>query len=190
MSTRVAVLGATGVYGRHLIPRLISAGYRVRALVRNPASAVVAQQCGAETVAADIFDEASLRAGLGNCDVAMNLATSLPSPTSRTGDFAANDRLRREGVPIFLRACQAAGVHKVLQQSIAMTHAGSGDHYWRLVTRVACYANTEQRRRHQLSGALGVGYLGVVDRYDVVSTMFLEQIFGAVTLRRIVDVYG
>jgi len=36
MSMRIAVLGATGVYGRHLVPRLIAAGYGVRALVRRP----------------------------------------------------------------------------------------------------------------------------------------------------------
>jgi uncharacterized protein YbjT (DUF2867 family) len=36
MSVHIAVLGATGVYGRHLVPRLIAAGYRVRALVRRP----------------------------------------------------------------------------------------------------------------------------------------------------------
>jgi len=37
MTSTVAVLGATGVYGRHLVPRLAAAGYRVRALVRAPA---------------------------------------------------------------------------------------------------------------------------------------------------------
>ena len=124
---RIAVLGATGVYGRHLVPRLIADGYRVRALARNPAGAFIARQCGAEVAAADIFDDASLRTGLADCDVAINLATSLPSPTSRGGDYAANDRLRREGVPIFVRACRAAGVARVLQQSIAMTHAGGGE---------------------------------------------------------------
>ena len=36
MTSTVAVLGATGVYGRHLVPRLAAAGYRVRALVRAP----------------------------------------------------------------------------------------------------------------------------------------------------------
>ena len=43
----VAVLGANGVYARHLIPRLAAAGYRVRALVRRPEAASVATACGA-----------------------------------------------------------------------------------------------------------------------------------------------
>jgi len=127
MNTRIAVLGATGVYGRHLLPPLTAAGYRVRALVRRPAAAAVAAACGAELAEADIFDEASLRAGLAGCEVAINLATSLPTPASRGGDFAKNDQLRREGTPIFVRACRAVGVSRILQQSIAMTHAGGGD---------------------------------------------------------------
>jgi nucleoside-diphosphate-sugar epimerase len=127
MSMRIAVLGATGVYGRHLVPRLIAAGYRVRALVRRPETAVLAGACGAELAAADIFDEGSLRAGLAGCDIAINLATSLPNPSRQGGDYAKNDELRRAGTPIFVRACRATGVSKVVQQSIAMIHAGGGD---------------------------------------------------------------
>ena len=126
MNARIAVLGATGVYGRHLLPRLIAAGYQVRALVRKPQSAALAAACGAELVAADIFDEASLRAGLAACDIAVNLATSLPAPGEQ-GDYAKNDQMRRAGTPIFVRACRDAGVARILQQSIAMTHAGGGD---------------------------------------------------------------
>ena len=126
MAERVAVLGATGVYGRHLVPRLVAAGYRVRALVRRPEAAAYAAACGAEVAAADLFDEESLRKGLAGCDVALNLATALPSPR-RAGDFAKNDELRRTGTPIFARACRDAGVARVVQQSIAMVHAGAGD---------------------------------------------------------------
>lgn len=126
MGLQVAVLGATGVYGRHLVPRLTAAGHRVRALVRKPENAAVAAACGAQVVRADIFDEASLRDGLRNCDIAINLATSLPSPTSQGGDYASNDVLRREGTAIWTRACRDAAVPRIVQQSIAMTHGGGG----------------------------------------------------------------
>jgi nucleoside-diphosphate-sugar epimerase len=126
MSLRVAVLGATGVYGRHLVPRLIAAGHRVRALARRPEAAGIAAASGAELARADIFDEASLRTALADCDVAINVATSLPGPTAR-GDYAKNDQLRREGTPIWVRACRDAGVPRIVQQSIAMVHAGGGD---------------------------------------------------------------
>jgi nucleoside-diphosphate-sugar epimerase len=126
VGVRIAVLGATGVYGRHLVPRLIAAGHGVRALVRRPEAATIAAACGAELAAADIFDQASLRTGLAGCDIAINLATSLPAPTSKDGDYAKNDRLRREGTPVLVRACRDAGVPRILQQSIAMIHAGGG----------------------------------------------------------------
>lgn len=123
----VAVVGATGVYGRHLVPRLVVAGHRVRALVRDPARAASCTAADAEIVVADIFDAVSLRNGLTGCDVAVNLATSLPSPGKASGDFDLNDRIRRVGVPVFLSACSEAGVGRVIQQSIAMVHCGGGD---------------------------------------------------------------
>ena len=122
MKPSIAVLGATGVYGRHLLPRLAARGFAVRALVRNPATATSARACGAEVVAADIFDEQALVSALHGCDVAINLATALRVQDAGV-DYDLNDRVRREGVPVFLRACAGAGVQRVVQQSIAMVHA-------------------------------------------------------------------
>ncbi len=124
----VAILGANGVYGRWLTPRLVRAGHAVRALVRRPEAASVAAACGADVRSADIFDEASLVAALEGCDLGINLATSLPGPSGR-GNYEENDRIRRDGTPIWLRACQKAGVTRVLQQSIAMLSA-SGNGAW------------------------------------------------------------
>jgi len=126
MPFSIAVLGATGVYARHLIPRLVTRGHRVRALVRRPEAAAIAAACGAELCRADVFDPEPLRAGLAGCDVGINLATSLPGPSGR-GDFATNDRVRREGTPIWVAACRDAGVPRIVQQSIAMVNAAGGD---------------------------------------------------------------
>jgi hypothetical protein len=126
MTLSIAVLGATGVYGRHLIPRLVARGYRVRALVRRPETAAIAAAWGAELHRADVFDGASLRSGLDGCDIGINLATSLPGPSGK-GDYGTNDRLRREGTPIWVRACHDVGVSRIVQQSIAMVNAGGGD---------------------------------------------------------------
>lgn len=115
----IAVLGASGVYARHLLPRLAGTGHAVRALVRRPEAAGLAAALGIGCRKADIFDAASLRAGLEGCDLCLNLATALPGPSGR-GDFAQNDRLRREGVPVLLEACRDAGVGRLMQQGIAM----------------------------------------------------------------------
>lgn len=124
----VAVLGANGVYARHLLPRLIAAGHGTSALVRRPEAAGVAHACGATVKAADIFDVGSMSAAFEGCDVAINLATSLPGPSGR-GDFAENDKLRVEGGANFVRACRAAGVKRIVQQSIGFVNA-SGDDRW------------------------------------------------------------
>lgn len=119
---KIAILGANGVYGRHLTPRLLASGHDVRALVRRPDAAGALQAAGAEIRIADIFDPASLLAALDGCDVCVNLATSLPGPSGR-GDFAVNDRVRREGVPILIEACRRAGVQRLVQQSICWVGA-------------------------------------------------------------------
>ncbi|MBL8545802.1 MAG: NAD(P)H-binding protein [Hyphomonadaceae bacterium] len=122
----IAILGASGVYGRWLTPRLIQDGHAVRALVRRPEAAGVAAACGADMRIADIFDEASLVAALDGCEIGINLATSLPGPSGR-GNYEENDRVRREGAPIWVSACHKAGVKRVIQQSIAMLSASGSD---------------------------------------------------------------
>ncbi len=82
----------------------------------------MARGCGADVRIADIFDVDALRAGLEGCDVGINLATSLPGPSGR-GDYDVNDRVRREGTPLWLEACRDAGVGRIVQQSIAMVNA-------------------------------------------------------------------
>jgi nucleoside-diphosphate-sugar epimerase len=122
----IAVLGANGVYGRHLVPRLLQSGFAVRALVRRPEAASAAAAMGAAVRHADIFDEASMVAALEGCNVGINLATSLPGPSGR-GSYEENDRVRRDGTPIWLSACRKAGVKRVIQQSIAMLSASGTD---------------------------------------------------------------
>ena len=128
MTDSIAVFGANGVYGRHLIPRLIADGHRVSAVVRRAEAAGLAQAEGASVKVADIFDTDSMAQAFAGCDVAINLATTLPGPSGR-GDFAANDKLRVEGVPNFVAACKSAGVGKIVQQSIGWV-AASGSDAW------------------------------------------------------------
>src|SRR5689334_11946170 len=125
MSETVGILGGNGVYARHLIPRLVARGFGVRALVRRPEAAAVARGCGADVRVADIFDHEALVTAFAGCDVAINLATSLPGPSGR-GTYADNDRVRRQGTPIWTQACRDARIARVIQQSIAMIHATDG----------------------------------------------------------------
>jgi nucleoside-diphosphate-sugar epimerase len=125
---KIAILGANGVFARHLIPRLIADAHEVRAVVRRPEAAGFARASGASIEFADIFDADAMTKAFAGCELAINLATSLPGPSGR-GDFAANDRLRVEGVPNFVEACRKAGVAKIVQQSIGWV-AASGSDEW------------------------------------------------------------
>lgn len=106
---KIAVLGATGVAGRAFVPRARSRGH-----------ALVVER-------ADVFDIGSLQARFEGCDAVVNLATSIPKPGGR-GDWAVNDRIRREGTANVLAACAACAVRILLQQSVAMLHCTADGH--------------------------------------------------------------
>jgi nucleoside-diphosphate-sugar epimerase len=122
----IAVIGATGVLGRHLVPRLIERGHTVRGTARNEPGEALVAALGAEPVRADILERASLDVAVAGCEAALHIATAIPTAWG-TGDWAANDRIRTEGVRHLLDACAAAGVERYLQQSIAMVHTASDE---------------------------------------------------------------
>lgn len=105
---KIAVVGASGVAGRVFVPLASAAGHRV-----------LSQRV-------DVFDPAGLRAAFAGCDAVVNLATSIPRPGGR-GDWAINDRIRREGTANLLDAVAATKVRIVVQQSVAMLHCVADD---------------------------------------------------------------
>ena len=107
----ILVTGATGYIGSRLIPRLLQAGYRVRALARNPAKLSGrpwAEAPEVEIVTADVFDLDSLHAATSGCRAAYYLVHSM-SPDS--GDFSAADRLAAENMAA---AAAAAGLERII----------------------------------------------------------------------------
>jgi len=64
----VLVTGATGNTGSGLVPTLLAAGARVRALVHTAAKAEALRQQGAEVVVADLGDAAALDAAVAGVD--------------------------------------------------------------------------------------------------------------------------
>jgi len=123
---RIAVLGATGVIGRHVVPRLREHGHEVRAQSRGEADAEALRRVGIETVQGDIFDLESLRQAVTGCSAALHLATAVPRP-GQAPSWARNDRIRREGTANLLEACGDAGVQRYVQQSIAFLVGGTSD---------------------------------------------------------------
>jgi 2-alkyl-3-oxoalkanoate reductase len=128
MNLTIAVVGATGVLGRNVIPRLVERGYAVRALVRDAAAGDWLRSLGAQVVVGNILAPETLPPLLESCATAVHLATAVPRP-GRPRDFSMNDRIRREGTRNLLSACGASGVRRYLQQSIAMLQGGIADQW-------------------------------------------------------------
>ncbi|PLY00414.1 MAG: DUF2867 domain-containing protein, partial [Desulfuromonas sp.] len=107
----VAVLGATGYIGARLVPRLIEAGWRVRAIGRNPEK-LSGRSWGkdprVETVCADVFDADSLQKAVRGCSAIYYLVHSM---NPQTGDFAKADRTAANNMTV---AAEKSGVGRII----------------------------------------------------------------------------
>jgi nucleoside-diphosphate-sugar epimerase len=123
----IAVIGATGVLGRQVVPRLVERGHQVRAIVRQPAQAEGLQRLGVEAVLGDILDRETLVPATIECDAALHLATAIPK-AGHPQDWSMNDRIRRAGTQNFVAACETSGLRRYVQQSITFLYGDHGGH--------------------------------------------------------------
>ena len=108
MGPLVAVTGVTGYVGGRLVGELLGAGYRVRALARNPGRLKDRPWADeVEAVQADVSDLTQTRAALAGVDVAYYLVHSLG--TGR--HYEARDR---RTALVFAQAAREAGVGRIV----------------------------------------------------------------------------
>src|SRR5262249_12495016 len=113
----------------HAVPALVRAGHRVTALARTAEKAALLRNQGATPVKVSIYDRAAPTEAFGGQDAVVNLATAIP-PTARfmqTKAWAANDRIRTEGSAAIVDAAIAAGVSRLVQESVSMLYRDGGD---------------------------------------------------------------
>ncbi len=107
----VLVVGATGYIGGRLVPRLLEAGHRVRALVRTPAKLrgrPWADNPGLEIVRGDVGDRQSLVQAAQGCWAAYYLVHSMHPDVA---DFADTDRKAAENM---VEAAASAGLERII----------------------------------------------------------------------------
>ncbi|MGA7781325.1 MAG: NAD(P)-dependent oxidoreductase [Paraburkholderia sp.] len=128
MSECLFLAGATGAIGRRLAPLLIAAGWRVVGTTRSPDKASALHKWGVEPVVLDVFDAAALHAALAAArpTVVVHQLTDLPpglDPSRMAEASGRNARIRDEGTRNLVAAALAAGVRRMIAQSIAFAYA-------------------------------------------------------------------
>ncbi|HYO38608.1 MAG TPA: NAD(P)-dependent oxidoreductase [Nocardioidaceae bacterium] len=126
---RVAVVGATGVIGRAVVPVLLEAGHEVVGLARTPEKARALVCSGAQAQIAGLLDHDGLVDMFRGADAVCNFATHVPVGLSvvRPHAWRANDRLRTEGVRRVVAAAREARVRRIVQESVSFLYADQGD---------------------------------------------------------------
>jgi nucleoside-diphosphate-sugar epimerase len=126
---RVFVIGGTGAVGSKAVPALVTAGHTVAALARAPAKAALLRAQQVTPVEVSLFDRAALTDAFAGCDAVVNMATAIPPMTkfATSRAWEANQDIRVEGSAAVVDAALAAGVGRVLQESVCMLYADGGN---------------------------------------------------------------
>ncbi|MBJ7450113.1 MAG: DUF2867 domain-containing protein [Parachlamydiales bacterium] len=106
----IAVFGATGYVGGRLIPKLLDAGYKVRAVSRSLEKLQqrnFAYHPSIDLMAADVFDKTSLQEALKGVHTAYYLVHSMGTK----GDFTSKDR---QAASAFAEAAQNCGIKRII----------------------------------------------------------------------------
>jgi len=119
----ILLVGATGILGRNVVPRLQERGYHVRAVVRRDEQARFLEQIGVEPVLGNLLDRKSLELAARGTDAALHLA--LPADSKQHGSLS--HRLQLEGTGNLLAALKQNGVRRYTQQSITLVYGEKGE---------------------------------------------------------------
>ncbi|GLV53871.1 nucleoside-diphosphate sugar epimerase [Dictyobacter sp. S3.2.2.5] len=127
---RIFIIGATGVLGRALLPRLREVEHEIHALVRSDVQAQVLREAGIEATVGEVLEaetQQRLPELMRGCDAVVHIATAIPANMADPDAWKANTHLRTEGTRSLLDAALRAGAQRYLQQSIVMAYPDSGD---------------------------------------------------------------
>jgi nucleoside-diphosphate-sugar epimerase len=164
---KIFVAGAAGAVGRLLVPLLVAAGHAVAGSTRSAGKSAGIAAAGARPVVANALEREGLFAALlaERPDVVIHQITDLSGL-----DFAANTRLRVEGTRNLVDAARAAGVERMIAQSISWIYvpgpvpAGEGEP---LDLSAPAPRGRMVAAAHALDQAVAEMPIGVVLRYGI-----------------------
>ena len=120
----ILLTGASGQLGRRLAPRLLDAGYYLRAHYRTSARADKYCPPGADRVIGDLIDPAWMLDAVRGCQAVIHAAARV---SLRAGNFANQHVINVEGTTALLSACINGGVDKLVFISSIVTVGASED---------------------------------------------------------------
>jgi 2-alkyl-3-oxoalkanoate reductase len=126
----IFVLGATGVLGRALLPRLQQAHHDIHTLVRSGEQAQALRAVGVVATVGEVLRAEThqhLPTLVKGCEAVIHIATAIPSNPSAPGAWETNTRLRTKGTRHLLAAALQVGATCYIQQSITLAYPDSGD---------------------------------------------------------------
>ena len=124
----VFLAGATGAIGRRLSLLLLADGHAVTGTTRSRAKEALLRSGGVTPVVVDVFDSQALRDTIVRAkpEIVIHQLTDLAGlldPGRRDEVLARNARLRIEGTANLVAAAIAAGVRRLIAQTIAFAYA-------------------------------------------------------------------
>ena len=124
MNLKILVTGANGQLGRRLIPRLISAGYDVRAHYRNQEKASKYAPHGVDTVIGDFRKTDWLDNAVAGCNIVIHGAAKV---SLRPGKLDEQRQVNIEGTKSIIEASKKNGVRRLVYVSSIITVGASPD---------------------------------------------------------------
>lgn len=115
--TTMAVTGATGFLGGHVVDRLLADGHTVRAFVRSPGKAAPLAERGVTLIAGQITDRTAAAQAFAGCDVVLHIAAALD------GAYGIQHHTNVEGTRAVMQAAADAGVRRVVHVSTIAVYA-------------------------------------------------------------------
>jgi uncharacterized protein YbjT (DUF2867 family) len=124
---KIFITGALGFVGREILEKLHAAGHQSRILARHPTSKRTQAQAakfGAEVIAGDILDVASLASGVKGVDAVIHLVGIISEAGNSTFE-----NIHTRGTENVVNAAKAAGVRRFVHMSAMGTRPNALSRY-------------------------------------------------------------